>query len=188
MVGFFIVFSFTLFNIPDRNLADTQNRGALDPTDFAIGMYLIKAVMSGQLSFIPTTLPPGLYEQASGGGIVSHGTGGSGSFSTTASRLAHQHTGPGVLQAQSTGQKRAPPVLPSRRPTVPVQVPNAFGSSTTPFSIGQPTWDVTPAEKTSADRFFDTLDTQKLDYIEGDVAVPFMLQSNLPEDTLAQVW
>jgi epidermal growth factor receptor substrate 15 len=93
--------------------------------------------------------------------------------------MAQQYTGPGALQAQTTGQKRVPPVLPSRKPTAPVHVPNAFVNTA---------WDVTTAEKASADRFFDTLDSQKVDYIEGEVAVPFMLQSNLPDDTLAQVW
>src|SRR5437879_2492214 len=59
-----------------RGLCDTQDRGALDLTNFTIAMYLIQAFMSGKLSFIPTTLPPGLYEQASGG-VVSQATGGS---------------------------------------------------------------------------------------------------------------
>ena len=154
-------------------------------------MYLIKASMSGQLSFIPTTLPPGLYEQASGGAIVSHATGGSGPLSSSTfapARTATQYTSQSTLQTQTTGQKGSPPVLPSRRPAAPAHAPNAFGGGASPFSTGQPAWDVTPAEKTRADKFFDTLDSQKVDYIEGDVAVPFMLQSNLPEDTLAQVW
>ena len=147
--------------------------------------------MSGQLSFIPTSLPPGLYEQASGGGIVSHGTGSSGSYNTgsfSPTRMTQQYTGPGALQAQTTGQKRVPPVLPTRKPSAPIQASHAYSHPAASFSTGQPTWDVTAAEKASADRFFDTLDSQKLGYIEGDVAVPFMLQSNLPEDTLAQVW
>jgi epidermal growth factor receptor substrate 15 len=153
-------------------------------------MYLIKATMSGQLSFIPTSLPPGLYDQASGTGIVSHGTGGSGinTGSFTPTRMTQQYTGPGALQAQATGQKRAPPVLPSRKTSVPVPAPSTFSNMASAFSTGQLAWDVTPAEKATADKFFDTLDTLKLDYIEGDVAVPFMLQSNLPEDILAQVW
>jgi epidermal growth factor receptor substrate 15 len=49
-------------------------------------------------------------------------------------------------------------------------------------------WDVTAAEKTAADRFFDELDSQRRGYIEGDVAVPFILKSNLPGEALAQVW
>lgn len=176
------------FKLLLRNLADTQDRGALDATDFIIGMYLIQASMSGQLSFIPTSLPPGLYEQASGsGGVVSHITGGGVPISPVSPGYLHrsikgvqqQHTGPSALQAQTTGPKKAP-VLPVRKPTAPM------GSS--PFATTQQAWDVTPTEKATADRFFDTLDSQKLGYIEGAVAVPFMLQSNLPEEVLAQVW
>ncbi|KAF9069265.1 hypothetical protein BDP27DRAFT_1447851 [Rhodocollybia butyracea] len=105
------------------NLADTQDRGALDSTDFAIGMYFIQGVMSNQIPIIPTSLPPGLYQQASGG---------------------------------------------------------TFGAALQ--------WDVTAADKASFDGYFDTLDTAKLGYIEGEVAVPFMLQSKLPGDVLARVW
>lgn len=152
--------------------------------------------MSGQLSFIPTSLPPGLYEQAGGGGVASHATGGSGSFSPSLTgsfsnrSIQPQYTGQHVLQAQTTGQKRAPPVLPSRRPTAATSTPtgSAFGNAASPFQTTQPAWDVTAAEKASSDQFFNTLDSQHLGYIEGDVAVPFMIQSNLPEDTLAQVW
>lgn len=83
-------------------------------------------------------------------------------------------------------------MLPSRKPSAPMQVAtstgNAFGNASSPFATGQPAWDVTAAAKVASDGFFDTLDTQHLGYIEGDVAVPFMLQSNLPEDVLAQVW
>lgn len=153
--------------------------------------------MSGQLSFIPTSLPPGLYEQARGAG-TSHATGGmapispslTGSFNSRIG-LQHQYTGQ-ALQSQTTGQqKRAPPVLPVRRPvalaTASTPAASAVGNTASPFP-GQPAWDVTPAEKASADRFFETLDTQRVGYIEGEVAVPFMIQSNLPEDVLAQVW
>ncbi len=42
-------------------------------------------------------------------------------------------------------------------------------------------WDVTAEEKANSDRFFKSLDTTTRGYIEGDVAVPFMLQSNFPQ-------
>jgi epidermal growth factor receptor substrate 15 len=166
-----------------RNLADTQDRGSLDSVDFAIGMYFIQGVMTGKISFIPTTLPPGLYQQAGGvsntGSIRSHITGGSGSFSPIGSTFAAQHTGqsPSVLQPDYTG------VQPFRAPTLPAR-PN-----TSALANGHTVdWDVTPAEKASSDRYFDTLDTQKRGFIEGDVAVPFMLKSQLPGDVLAHVW
>jgi epidermal growth factor receptor substrate 15 len=91
-----------------------------------------------------------------------------------------------MLQPQSTGsttQKKplAAPTLPARK----VTNPSAIGSSA--FGAA-PQWDVTAADKASSDGFFDTLDTAKLGYIEGEVAVPFMLESKLPGDVLAQVW
>ncbi|KAI6110079.1 hypothetical protein F5141DRAFT_1215529 [Pisolithus sp. B1] len=134
-------------------LCDTHDRGALDSADFTIAMYLIQTAMSGKLPFIPTTLPPGLYEQASGG-LVAQVTGGSSHLGTPAS---------------------------STFPFSPTKPPPPLAQPSAP-------WDITPAEKATSDRFFDTLDTLKRGYIEGDVAVPFMLQSKLPEDVLAQVW
>lgn len=112
-----------------RNLADTQHRGSLDATDFCIAMYLIQAIMSGQLSFVPNSLPPGLYDQASG----------------------------------------------------------KFDTVITPFPA-PPEWDITPQEFANSNKFFDNLDTAQQGYIEADAAVPFMNQSNLPEDALAQIW
>lgn len=147
--------------------------------------------MSGALQTVPPALPPYLYDQAKAGPdtVVSHATGGSGTYSPTAfggfpgrpiSTIQPQYTGSAILQPQMTGQRPAPP-LPSRAPTIP-----AFPLA--PQATGQPPWDVTPQEKATFDGFFDTLDTQKRGYIEGDVAVPFMLQSKLSDDILAQIW
>ncbi|KAF8636468.1 hypothetical protein AX17_003284 [Amanita inopinata Kibby_2008] len=182
------------------NLADTRDRGALDVTDFIIGMYFIQAVMSGQLSVIPPSLPPGLYQQATGNPsqatIRSHVTGGSGSFSPISNNFAQNRLS--TVQPQYTGQSTLPHdhvSVPSSSQKVP---PNIPARSTAPASF--PTspytlhasqsvqWDVTTAEKATADRFFDELDTHKHGYIEGDVAVPFMLKSNLPGEDLARVW
>ena len=168
-----------------RNLADTQDRGYLDAVDFSIGMYFIQGVMSNAISFIPTTLPPGLYHQAGGvtstSSVQSHGTGTSGTFSPIRNSFGPQITGQTVLQVQTTGYSSPlfaspppAPALPARRQT---------NGATQPVD-----WDVTPSEKASADRFFDSLDTQNKGYIEGDVAVPFMLKSQLPGEVLAQVW
>ena len=190
-----------------RALADTKNRGALDATDFTIAMYLIQASMSGHLQTIPSTLPPSIYEQASNG-IAPQATGGSGHISPSLtggfpghpvqpqytgqalSQMQPQMTGQGFssIQPHMTGPLRSAPPLPAR---------SALSSSGAPSSPGFPfvqqqttgaQWDVTPQEKASSDRIFDSLDAQKRGYIEGDVAVPFMLQSKLPEDVLAQVW
>jgi epidermal growth factor receptor substrate 15 len=172
-----------------RNLADTQNRGSLDATDFCIALYLIQATMSEQLSFIPTSLPPGLYDQASRkfDAIVTHSTGSSVQPSPSTSRfpispLQPQYTG--GLQSQLTGRGPAPSVPP--RPT-PVPGPSTF-SQPTPFGAPVPHWDITPAEKAKSDRFFNELDTKKNGYIDASAAVPFMMQSKLPDEDLAKIW
>ncbi|KAH7889962.1 hypothetical protein F5I97DRAFT_615298 [Phlebopus sp. FC_14] len=169
-------------------LCDTQDRGSLDSADFTIAMYLIQAAMSGQLSFIPTTLPPGLYEQAGGAaGVVAHATGSSAHLSSPGTSAFPQTFKPPPVQAQYTGQSSSAPALPSRRPGPAGHVPTGppFPSVSSQIS-GH--WDVSPAEKASADRLFDTLDPHKRGFIEGDVAVPFMLRSKLSEDVLAHVW
>ncbi|KAJ7684745.1 hypothetical protein DFH06DRAFT_969429 [Mycena polygramma] len=184
------------------NLADTQDRGQLDSTDFAIGMYLIQATMTGQLSSIPNALPPGFYQQVAGSAasIRSHATGGSysplaSSFSQTQtqtrSNIQPQYTGASqhMLQPQATGpwssKPPVPPHLPAR-PSASAASPSFMGSGA--FGASQPAWDVSPAEKANSDRWFDSLDTQKRGYIQDDVAVPFMLESKLSGDDLAQIW
>ncbi|KIK63762.1 hypothetical protein GYMLUDRAFT_196623 [Collybiopsis luxurians FD-317 M1] len=179
------------------NLADTQDRGALDSTDFAIGMYLIQGVMSNQIPVLPTSLPPGLYQQASGAATASvrtHATGTSGSFSPSATQTSFPQNR-GYVQPQYTGQMLQPqgtgtvaqksisiaPTLPARK----VTTPSSIGSSA--FNTA-PHWDVTAADKAASDGYFDTLDTTKQGYIEGEIAVPFMLESKLPGEVLAQVW
>ncbi|EJD02096.1 uncharacterized protein FOMMEDRAFT_124323 [Fomitiporia mediterranea MF3/22] len=187
------------------SLADTQDRGMLDQTDFTIAMYFIQAIMSGQLSNLPATLPPGLYEQAGGrapAAVTSHGTGGSvssmspslsGAFPPPAP-LAVQTTGSGArrLQPQATGQEynRFSMAIPpqQQQPSVHFAQNSVTALGASAFGGAQQPWDVTPEEKTRFDQYFDGLDSQKRGFIEGDVAVPFMLQSKLSEDVLAQVW
>ena len=149
--------------------------------------------MSGQLSFVPSSLPPGLYQQASGhnqSSVKSHITGNSGSLSPLAgafpqarNNVQTQYTGQTtLLQPDNTGLSAAQP-----RPSVRNDI-----SSLGPPSVNQNghsiPWDVTATEKIAADGYFDELDSQRRGYIEGDVAVPFMLKSNLPGEVLAQVW
>ena len=152
--------------------------------------------MSKTISFIPTSLPPGLYQQA-GGVVANHLSGGSisGSFSPVSSAFSVQSrpTGPipNAIQpnhtgmSSSSGHTRPAPALPARPLTA--QVGQPFRAPPPPVPAAQ-VWDITPAEKANFDSWFDNLDTGRLGYIEGDVAVPFMLQSNLPGDTLALVW
>lgn len=81
-----------------------------------------------------------------------------------------------MLQPNYTGGAFKAPTLPAR--------PSTTGQN----NSRAPDWDVTPTEKAAADRHFRILDAQQKGYIEGEVAVPFMLKSNLPGEVLAQVW
>jgi len=160
--------------------------------------------MSGQLSFVPTALPPGLYKQAgeqlpSGQtsltlqATASGATSGSFSpsspvFFSSRSNIQPQHTGQSqLLQSDYTGL----PSVPSKPQVLPMRSASV-GFATAPFIPPRnghlPSWDVSPSEKANSDRFFDELDTERRGYIEGDVAVPFMLKSNLPGDDLARIW
>lgn len=175
-------------------------------------MFLIQSVMSGALNIIPSSLPPGLYEQASGGAprpslsspLQAQFTGNStGSHPSTsfaqraASPIRAQFSGQAPLEPQYTGgqQRRIAPQYTGQSqfslnaPPVPALRPQLTGQ---PFAIPQPftapKWDVSLEEKTKSDNFFATLDPQGRGFIEGDVAVSFMVQSQLPENILAQVW
>lgn len=184
-------------------------------------MHLIAACMSNTSFVVPTTLPPGLYEQASGGkplGLEPQHTGGSSSIgSPTRANFAlpgsngaikPQYTGQGALnsplRAQTTGNAPHPSPLHSQftgsgrlsssSPATSSLIPSTatssvFTTSTVPSSIA-PTlpWDITSEEKAKSDGFFDGLDTQRRGFIEGDVAVPFMLGSQLSEELLAKIW
>lgn len=76
---------------------------------------------------------------------------------------------PRQLTGQLTGQQRtASPLGPG---------PQAAGD-----------WLVTPADKGRFDQLYATLDKTNKGYITGEEAVPFLSQSNLSEDALAQVW
>jgi epidermal growth factor receptor substrate 15 len=128
--------------------------------------------------------------------ITAHGTGASSSSSPThlgffpggpsISPLVQQGTGAGGIPRQTTGQASAFQQSGIPHPAITANLTgSALGSMA--FS-GAKAWDVSPTDKAKFDQFFDTLDTQKRAFIEGDVAVPFMLQSKLSEDVLAQIW
>lgn len=187
--------------LTSRQLADTQDRGALDLTDFILGMHLIQSCMANPNLRLPPSLPPGLYEVASNGRPQPNAA---HSIRPT-SPLQAQTTGPlqrqttGSLQPQMTGQSfSAATNTPPRSATL---TPSRQASSAIPYNpyatrgahdrtgSGAPEhWDVTPEAKATSDRFFAQLDPQNRGVVEGDVAVPFMLQSQLDEGTLASIW
>jgi epidermal growth factor receptor substrate 15 len=128
-------------------------------------MYLIQCTMEGKLSFVPPVLPPGLYERAAG--IAIHTPEGSNGSRGISVRKNY------ALQSAASGS--AGP----RSGTAPPS------SSHLPRNNS---WTVPPAEKANSDRYFDTLDSQRKNFLESDVLAPFMLQSKLDSGTLAQIW
>lgn len=151
-----------------RNLADTQQRGSLDLTDFIIGLYYIQSLKGDPSLELPATLPPGVYEQASGGRPMPPRMPAS-----PASPIQAQRTG--QLHPQTTGPRSTPP--------------RSFGTPSRQTSVLQSQqWDISPDAKRTSDALFANLDRDNKGFIEGEVAVPFMLQSQLDEGTLATVW
>ncbi|KIJ29866.1 hypothetical protein M422DRAFT_36793 [Sphaerobolus stellatus SS14] len=174
------------------NLADTKARGALDATDFTLGMHFIQACMSSPSFSLPDTLPRWLYEQASQSLdqpiITSHVTGASSNGLSSplqsSFRLPQQMTG---------GSATFTPSLPAQPSSN--QIVGSPSASSTFFSKLEPTkpsqsslWEITPEAKAFSDKIFDGLDVAHRGFIEGDIAVPFMLKSNLSQVDLAQIW
>ncbi len=149
------------------NLADTEQKGSLQVTEFIIAMHLLASFKSGSLRALPNLLPAGLYEAAARR-PPSRQASGAGSLTA----IPRQFSGAGAGRAGS----------PLGRP--PYSAPNQFPQST---GAGGD-WAVTPADKVKFDQIYNTLDITNRGFITGDEAVPFFSDSRLPEETLAQIW
>ncbi|TIB66930.1 hypothetical protein E3P77_01929 [Wallemia ichthyophaga] len=155
------------------NLADTQNRGSLDLTDFIIGMHLIQCYMNKSIASLPQKLPQGFYEQISGGRNLS-------------SPIPRQSTG--------STQPGSPP--PSRQvrfaavgDTDSPQLPTQNTPANTPHTPHTPlNTEISPQEKSNYDGFYKSLNPSGNGVLEADKAVDFFSKSGLPIDVLANVW
>ncbi|EXJ92145.1 hypothetical protein A1O3_00695 [Capronia epimyces CBS 606.96] len=146
------------------SLADTQNRGALDVTEFVIAMHLLASYKSGQMRGVPSTLPPGLFEAASRRPPARVGSG--------------SRPGSSAITQQFSGYNARP------------QSPITRQQVTTPLSA-QSTgdgWVITPADKARFDAIFATVDRQGRGFIDGEQAVEFFSNARLSEEILAQIW
>lgn len=166
-------------------LADTQSRGALSVSDFCIAMHLIQLSMSGRLSTFPTNLPPALLDSATA------------SVASASLPISRQVTGqhpaiPGSLASSTplrqsaTGSMIRPQYTGRSASGVTPVLPTGITSI-----ISSPTglaWDISPAELAQSNIYFDSLDTNRLGYITGDQAVPFMMESKLSGEILARIW
>lgn len=149
-------------------LADTEQRGALALPEFVIAMHLLTSVKTGALRALPNVLPAGLYEAAT--------------RSAAAPRQSPSNTGgitaiPRQLSGSAQQQRTGSPL--NRPPIVAAQATGAASNND---------WAITPADKARFDQIYLDFDKTNKGYITGEEAVPFLSQSNLPEDTLAQIW
>ncbi|GES99492.1 EF hand domain-containing protein [Rhizophagus clarus] len=140
-------------------LADTKERGKLDLPEFIIAMHFIQQTMRGLIKTLPSELPNGFYEMASGTEI-----------NTPASppNFAKNLSSPRLGQSPVTRQM------------------TLDSGTITPSIFQDNSWDVTDKEKASYDRFFDEESTNG--YITGEGAANFFMKSKLPSDQLAQIW
>ncbi|KAI9048042.1 hypothetical protein LZ554_007840 [Drepanopeziza brunnea f. sp. 'monogermtubi'] len=149
------------------NLADTEQKGALQVTEFVIAMHLLASFKAGALRALPNLLPAGLYEAASRR-PTSRQSSGAGAMSA----IPRQFSGAGVARAGSPLSRSAY--------TAPQQLPQDTGS------VGD--WAISPSDKQKFDSIYNGLDKLNKGYITGDEAVPFFSESKLPEEVLAQIW
>ncbi len=152
-------------------LADTEQRGGLVLTEFVIAMHLLTSMKTGALRALPTILPAPLYEAATRRGPPT-------------SRQSPTITGAPVsaIQRQLSGSAQPRTSSPLGRPPLGVQ-----GMPIPPQATGSD-WLITPGDKAKYDQFYADLDKTNKGYITGEEAVPFLSQSKLSEDALAQIW
>ena len=158
-------------------LADTEQRGALVQTEFVIAMHLLTSMKAGTLRGLPHVLPAALYEAAT--------------RRMPAPRQSPQTTGPvaSAIPRQLSGSAHMRPM--PRSPLGPQPTGGLAPQVTGPLQpqmTGSSDWLVSPADKARFDQFYNDLDKTNKGYITGEEAVPFLSQSNLSEDALAQVW
>jgi epidermal growth factor receptor substrate 15 len=148
------------------NLSDTEQRGALNVTEFSIAMHLLASYRTGNMKALPNALPQGLYEAASRRGQPPPPPGRPEQSAT----IPRQFSGQNAPRTQS----------PLSRPPfgAPPQQTQATGSD----------WLISPQEKSSYDNLFKGVDTSGRGFITGDQAVRFFSDSGLPEDILAGIW
>ncbi len=147
------------------NLSDTEQRGALNVTEFIIAMHLLASYRTGNMKALPNTLPPGLYEAASRRGQLPPG-----------------RPEPAASMSRSFNSQPNAPRTQSPLARSPFGVP----PPTAPTTGNE--WLISPQEKASYDNLFKGVDTMGRGFITGDQAVRFFSDSGLPEDVLAGIW
>ncbi|KAF9010068.1 hypothetical protein BDQ17DRAFT_1421344 [Cyathus striatus] len=140
------------------NLVDSEERGALDITNFALGMYLIQALKTCQISTVPTSIPSEIYDQ-----------------------LVDLASPDISLPTPSTSKALTSPWPSSSAKSNQLAREDAFQSY-------NQTWDVTSEEKREARRYFNTLCASGEEYVDGEEAAKFLMKFKLPAEDVARIW
>ncbi|MCJ1432134.1 hypothetical protein MMC27_001490 [Xylographa pallens] len=160
------------------NLADTEQRGMLNVTEFIIAMHLLASYKIGALRALPQTLPSGLYEAAARRGVPPRPISGSRPNSEVSPLSAVPRQFSGVVPPRTSSPLARPPQ------SSPVASTQPTGAQSLPGVV----WIITPPEKARFDGIFSKVDTENRGYVTGEQAVGFFSNSRLPEEDLAQIW
>ena len=145
--------------------------------------------MNKTITQLPQMLPPGFYEQASGGRQRSQ--------SPLVSSPQKQFTGSQTSSPPPSRQVRFATVgggtESPRSPigTPPVQSPSGLTASlptATTNTVNSHPDEISAEEKSGYDAFFDGLDPSGQGLLEADKSVEFFSKSGLPVETLASIW
>ena len=140
------------------NLADTQQQGSLTLTEFIVAMHLLFSYKQGAMTALPQTCPPALFDAAT---------------RMVPPERRNGPAPPSAIPRQFSGEPRtsSPANRQSFRP------PQAAVE-----------WAVTPHDKGGFDTLFDKVDVSRQGFITGSQAYDFLTNSELPQETLAQIW
>ncbi|KAK9460641.1 uncharacterized protein V1516DRAFT_604030, partial [Lipomyces oligophaga] len=184
------------------NLSDIHRRGSLDLTEFVIAMHLIQCTRNHTLLSLPASVPQSLFTAAA----AVHERPSSRASVASASSVPLPQLPPPSNQlpghvpsvrtrgAYASGTQSPAPGQISRAATAD----STFSGSQSTPPLGPPArvlsmpvqeeWLVSPQQKEQFDAIFASVDKEHAGFIGGDVAVPFFMTSNLPEDDLAHIW
>ncbi|KAF9567118.1 hypothetical protein CPC08DRAFT_703357 [Agrocybe pediades] len=155
----------------NKLLHRSSNRSALDFREFALGMYLIRALQECLIPSVPDTFPQELFEQI-----------------------------PDLKQEDKVDRVPLPIpsqtyLLPSVSssfwgPELSLRPPEA-SSSRMSFVGSDPSrrpWSISAEDKAEAERRFEEIDVERNGFIAGDAAARFFLTFGLPGEDLTRIW
>lgn len=171
-------------------LVDTQQRGKLDQSEFTVAMHLLRCLLNRSLPDVPASIPKSYFDSVSAPVTSSppppppRGTVDllNNNIRSTSVSSISSNSRYSQLPQQNPN---SPTVSVARQYTGPLQ--QRIGSNSNLHNIQQE-WVITPQERQTSDKIFESLDVNHAGVIGAAEVVPFLTNSKLPEDVLAQIW